>query len=137
MAYLFEVVVLTRYAQALLRVGNTGKLGGLVAQKDVLKLVHPSVGKHQRRVVFYDHGSRRHNLVLLRAEEIKECFPNLIRIHTEPTLFQFYLISKSRNVLRFLQDTVSCSSYKISSRLLDVWCFKHGTLAADGLNTRL
>ena len=44
----------------------------MIAQDDVLELVHARVGKHQRRVVLNHHGSGRDDVVSLAFEETLE-----------------------------------------------------------------
>ena len=73
-AYFFQVVVLARYAEAFLGIGNALKLNGFVAQKQVLKRRHARVNEHQCRVVFHHDGRRRHDLVLFGGKEIEELF---------------------------------------------------------------
>ena len=72
-----QVVVLAAHAKALLRVGDTPPLRLLVAQNDVLELVHTGIGKHEGRVVLDDHWSGRHNVVLLALKEALKSFANL------------------------------------------------------------
>ena len=80
-AHFLEVVVLTRHAQAFLRVGGAFPFRGLVAQEDVLELVHASVGEHQGGVVLDDDGCRRHDGVLLRTEEVQEAISDFVSVH--------------------------------------------------------
>ena len=61
----FEVVVLTAYAEALLGVRCTGKLGCGIAKEDVFELVHAGVGKHEGRVILDNHWSAWHHGVAL------------------------------------------------------------------------
>jgi hypothetical protein len=58
MSYFFQVVVLARNAKALLTVGNPGISSWLVSQKNILKLVHSGIGKHQGRIILYHHWGR-------------------------------------------------------------------------------
>ena len=69
-SHLFEVVMLAADTQAFLRVGDAGVFRGLVAEDDVLELVHSSVCEHQGRVVFDYHGCRRNDVVALRLEKV-------------------------------------------------------------------
>ena len=78
MAYLLQVVVLTRYAQTLLRVGRTGSLTRCVAQKYILKLIHTRIGKHQCGVALHYHRSRGYDCVTLALEEIQKCLSNFV-----------------------------------------------------------
>ena len=61
--YFLQVVVLTANTQTLLTVGTTAWLGVTGTQNNVLPLVHSSISKHQRRVVLYNHWSRRNYLM--------------------------------------------------------------------------
>ena len=70
--HLLEVVVLAADPQAFLGVRHPGGLGRPVAEEDVLERVHARIGEHQCRVVLQHHGSRRHDVVGLLAEEIEE-----------------------------------------------------------------
>ena len=54
-ADLLEVIMFSADSQALLRVGGAVVRCGLVAQEDVLELVHPGVGKHKGGVVLDHH----------------------------------------------------------------------------------
>ncbi len=78
-AHLFEVVVLSADSQALLGVGGALVWCGLVAEENVLELVHPGIGKHKRRVVLYDHRGGGHDDVLLGGEEVEELLPYFFR----------------------------------------------------------
>ena len=76
-AYLLQVVVLTRHTQTLLSIGYTRPLAGCITKEDILELVHTSIGKHQRGVILHDHRCRSYNLVLLRTEKVQKglsCF---------------------------------------------------------------
>ena len=73
-SYLLEVVVLAAHAETFLAVRNPLPLCRAVAEEPVLELIHSGVGEHERRVVLHDHRCRRHDLVTLRSEEVKECF---------------------------------------------------------------
>ena len=57
--YLFEVVVLTRYAQTFLSIYHACVFRFSIAEEKLFKLVHTRVRKHQGRVVFNNHRSRR------------------------------------------------------------------------------
>ena len=86
-AHLFEVVVFAAHPQTLLRVGYPMPLCRLVAQENILKLVHPGIGEHQRGVILDHHRSRRHNLVLLFAEKVEEDLADFVRVHISFFLF--------------------------------------------------
>ena len=71
-----QVVVLAAGADALLSRRCT--LQALIqTQEIILELVHPRVGKQQRRVVLRDHGARSHNGVSLALEELQKSRTNL------------------------------------------------------------
>ena len=57
MAHLLEVVVLTAYAKALLRVRHAAMLDLGIAEDNILELVHPCVREHQGRVALDYHRS--------------------------------------------------------------------------------
>jgi len=80
-AHFLKVVVFSRNAEAFLRVGSAVPLGGLVAQKDILELVHASVGEHQGRVVLDDDGCRGHNLMPFGTKEVQKAISNLVCVH--------------------------------------------------------
>ena len=52
-----EVVVLSAHAEALLAVCRPAELRCAVSEENVFELVHSGIGKHQCRVVLYDHRS--------------------------------------------------------------------------------
>ncbi len=79
--HLVEVVVFPRNTQTLLCVGHTRIFRRAVAQKNILELVHARIGKHQCRVILYDHRCRRDDGMLLAPEKFQESFPYLIRFH--------------------------------------------------------
>ena len=80
-AHFFEVVVLARNAEALLRVALTARFGFHIAQNDVLELVHSGVRKHKRGVILDDHRSRRHHEVALLLKESFERFAYFVGCH--------------------------------------------------------
>ena len=67
----FQVIVLAAHAEALLRVGGAGELGGGMAQEDILELVHTRVRKHQGRVVLDNHRCRGYHGVPFGGEEVQ------------------------------------------------------------------
>ena len=75
-AHFLKVVVLAADAQTLLRVGNTPPLGVLVAQDNILELVHTRIGKHERGVILDNHGSRRHDMVAMLLKIALESLSN-------------------------------------------------------------
>ena len=80
-AHFLQVVVLARHTQALLCIGYPWKSHFAIAQKQILKRIHPCVGKHQSRIVLDHHGRARHNLVLLALEKIQKLLPYFLRCH--------------------------------------------------------
>ena len=72
----FQVVVLATHAQAFLGVGDARMHHRAVAQKEVFERIHPRVVKHQRRIIFDDHGSRWNDFVAFRGEEFEEALAN-------------------------------------------------------------
>ena len=79
--YFFQVIVLTTYAETLLRVRYSLVFRRGIAQDNILELVHPCIGEHQSRVILNDHWSRRHNLVAFRLKETLERFSNFLSCH--------------------------------------------------------
>ena len=75
-AHFLQVVVLTAHAKALLAIGGSAPLWHLVAQNNILELVHAGIGEHQCRVVLHHHWSRWHNLVTFALKEGFERFSN-------------------------------------------------------------
>ena len=67
--YLFQIVVLPRYAQTLLSIGYAFVFRFSITKEELFKLVHTSVGKHQGRVVFNHHRSRGNNSVPFAFKE--------------------------------------------------------------------
>ena len=63
-SYFFEVVVLARHAETLLRIRDALVFGGFVAKENVLELIHSGIGEHQRWVVLDHHRRRRHYFML-------------------------------------------------------------------------
>ena len=80
-SYLLQVVVLAGDTEAFLGVGSAFPLAGLVAEEDVLELVHAGVGEHKGRVVFHDDGCRWHYNVFLRAEKVEETVSDFLCVH--------------------------------------------------------
>ncbi|EMR01578.1 hypothetical protein ADICEAN_03283 [Cesiribacter andamanensis AMV16] len=62
--HLFQVIVFSRYAQALLGVGNAGIIRLFIAQKVVFELVHARIGKQKGWIILIYNWRRRHNAVL-------------------------------------------------------------------------
>ena len=80
-ANFLQIIVFARDAEAFLRVGGAVPLGGLVAQKDVLELVHAGVGEHQGRVVLDDDGCRGHDFMPFGAEEVQKAISDFVCVH--------------------------------------------------------
>lgn len=80
-AHLFEVVVLARDAQTLLRVGRTGVFARSVAEENILELIHARIGEHQGGVVLHHHRGRRHDRVLPALEKVEESLTDFVRFH--------------------------------------------------------
>ena len=57
-AHVFQVVVFARHAQAFLGIGDAAVIGHLVAEEEVLELVHPGVGEHEGRIIFVHNRCR-------------------------------------------------------------------------------
>ena len=70
--HFLQVVVLSAYAKAFLRVSNSFVFRRVVAQNDIFKLVHSRIGEHQRGVILNHHRGRRHYLVTFTFEETLE-----------------------------------------------------------------
>ena len=77
-AHLLKVVVFSADTQTLLAVGDAGPLRGLVAEYDVLELVHAGVGEHKRGVILDHHRGRGDNLMAFALEELLERFAYLV-----------------------------------------------------------
>ena len=77
-AHFLEIVVLATDAQALLRVCTTTWLRILGAEDDIFPLVHTSVGEHECRIVFDDHGSGGYDGMSLLGEELLEALADFV-----------------------------------------------------------
>ena len=75
-SHFLQIVVLTAHAQTLLAIGGTFPLCRLIAQNNILELVHAGIGKHQCRIVFHNHWSRRHDVVPLALKKGFKRFSN-------------------------------------------------------------
>ena len=80
-AHFFKVVVLAADAEAFLGVGHPGRLGGAVAEEDVLERIHPRIGEHQSGVVLQHHRGGGDDLVGLFTEEIEERAADVGGVH--------------------------------------------------------
>ena len=74
-ADLFEVVVLSRNAHALLRICNALESVLVVAEQNGLELVHSRVGKKERGIVLGNDRSARHEHMAFALEKIDEFLP--------------------------------------------------------------
>ena len=97
MPHLFEVIVFTRHTQALLRIGDPIVFDRRVAQENILELVHTRIGKHQGRIIFDHHRSRRYNQMSLALEKIEKCCSDLIRVHNRYTIRLFCSVNIMRS----------------------------------------
>ena len=114
--HLFQVVVLSAYAQAFLRVGPASWLRVASAEYHVLPLVHSGVGEHQRGVVFDYHGCRWHDLVSFVCKERLERFAYFVGCHHCFILFLkfFYpfLLLGSKITEKICNKRMKCSYFK-------------------------
>ena len=69
-ADVFEVVVLAPCSDAFLRRGGARVIALLHAQENILELIHPRIGKQQRRVVGGNQGRRSHYAVSARSKVV-------------------------------------------------------------------
>ena len=76
-ADVLQIVVLAARAHALLRARRPRVVALLRAQEDVLELIHPRVGKQQRRIVRRHQRRRVHAAVPLALKKPQKIFPNL------------------------------------------------------------
>ena len=77
-----EVVVLAADAHALLRRRGARVVPLLLAEEDVLELVHPGVGEQQGRVVARNERGAGHRTVTGRFEEVEEPTADFTRTHS-------------------------------------------------------
>jgi hypothetical protein len=74
--HFFQVVVLSAYPEAFLRIGNTGVWGRFGSQKIVFELIHTRVSKHQGRIILYHNGGAWYYLVAFRGKKIEKSLSN-------------------------------------------------------------
>ena len=91
--HFFQVIVLTAYAQTLLRVGNTLIFCRGITEDNILKLVHTGICKHQCGVIFDNHRSRRYNLVAFATEEFLERLTNFFCCQHFLIYFVWFIIT--------------------------------------------
>ena len=80
-SHFFEVIMFTAYAQTLLTISHTRIFNRVIAQDDTFPRVHAGVRKHQRRVIFYHHRSRRNDLVSFACHKVQKGLSNLFTCH--------------------------------------------------------
>ena len=97
MSYLLKVIVLARNAQTFLRIGNPIVFDRRVPQKNILKLVHARIGKHQSGVILNHHRSRRHNQMPFVLKKFEKCRSDLIRVHNRYTIRLFCSVNIMRS----------------------------------------
>ena len=79
--HLLQVIMLAGDAETLLGVGHARVFGRIVAQKDVLELVHASIGEHQRRVILDDHRCGWDNMMLFGFKKAQKSSTDFCRSH--------------------------------------------------------
>ncbi len=80
-ADVFQVVVLAAGAHAFLRRRGAVVAALVEAEEHVLELVHPGVGKQQRRIVVRHQRTGGHDLVALRGKKIEELLADFGAFH--------------------------------------------------------
>ena len=71
-SHIFKIVMLTSRANTTLRGNRFIVWTFLYAQKNILELHHPGVGKQQSRIVPRNQGTTRHDFMIPVAEIIQE-----------------------------------------------------------------
>ena len=90
-------------AHALLRARRTLIRPLVKAEKHILELIHPGIGKQQGRIIVRNERTRRHNLVAFGLKELEELVANFGAFHwiiPGRSVFQ-------RGVILALNDTTS------------------------------
>ena len=87
-ADILEIVVLAAYPHAFLAGGRSFVGTVFVSEKDILELVHPRVGKKQRRIVEGNQGRTGDDFVISLLEIFKKCFADLVAANQFILLFQ-------------------------------------------------
>src|SRR5579871_4845812 len=72
-----EIIVLPTRTHTLLRAGRPRVIPLLRAQEDILKLIHPCIGKQQRRIIRRHQRRRVHPPMPLALKKPQKIFPNL------------------------------------------------------------
>jgi len=79
--YLFQVIVLPRYPEALLRIRNTRRNRWAIAQEDILEWIHSCIREHESRVILDDHRRARNDPMAFRLHELQESFTDGGTVH--------------------------------------------------------
>ncbi len=79
--HVVEVVVLAAHAHALLRRRGSPVVASLLAEEQVLELVHPGVGEEQRRIVGRNQRRRWNDAMSLAREVVEKTLTNLVTGH--------------------------------------------------------
>src|SRR5580658_6436736 len=77
-ADIFKIVVLTASPHALLTGSSALIVTLLQPQKNILKLIHPSIGKQQCRIIGRNKRGTTHAPVPALLEKSQKCFANLV-----------------------------------------------------------
>ena len=76
-----QVIVFSGYPETFLRIRDTTVLRTYITKDYILELIHSGVGKHQRRIIFNDHWSRRYNNVPFTLKKIQKLLSDLCWFH--------------------------------------------------------
>ncbi len=92
-----QIVVLAPRSHTLLRTDRPRVIPLLVPKKNILKLIHPRIGKQQRRIVHRHQRRRVHPPMPLALKKPQKIFPNLAArtINHKHQVYQRKRISKS------------------------------------------
>ena len=82
--------MLSGNSKTFLAVTYTCMLNGSIAQKQILKLIHTCVGKHQCWIILDHQWCRRHCFMLFAFKKLNEGFTNLLSVHNLVFLFYKY-----------------------------------------------
>jgi len=80
-ADLLQVIVLTADPQTFLDTCRPAIASFFQPKENILKLIHPGVGKKQRRVVFWNQRRARYDPVPSLFEKLQKSGSNLIGFH--------------------------------------------------------
>jgi hypothetical protein len=89
MPHIFKIVVLAADTHAFLTGGRALVGPDFVSQKDILKLIHPGIGKKQRGISERDQGCTGDYFVTGSFKVLKENFTNLIAACQFTLLFAY------------------------------------------------